>query len=908
MKALRQLPVFQYRSRIIQTVAQNPVTIIAGEPGCGKSTVVPQLLLQKYRQVGKVCVTQPRRLAARSLARHVARQLDVAPGSEVGFKVRFDYEVSPKTNLLFITEGVLLQELRRDPLLERYSVVILDEIHERGVDMDLCLGLVKILTSKRQDIRIVLMSATIDLERVTKYFENPPVINVLGKKYPVSVRYVQPKGLDIVYAVVDQLHRVCRQDFGGRRGRWDDILVFLPGEGEIMATVRELESKEIRNSVVLPLHASLKPESQERIFQGAPKGMRKIVLATNIAETSVTVPGISVVIDSGLIRQPDYDYATGIGSLKLTKHSRAGCDQRAGRAGRTRAGTCYRLFTSQDYHARPPFNPAQICRISLADVYLKMCAAGINDPFRFPFLERPDQEAFHEAHEILHILGMVDEKNQLTSLGRKALGLPLTPRLATVLLTASEADCIEEALTICAILSSRPILYQPQAELREAREAQRIFHQEGSDCLTALNIFQSWEAAGSSERWCNDYFLRADILREISRVREQLRDMLMDAGINVEQAEPADRAALDLVLMAGFGDQLWHRSHGRRYERETGEWCAIDARSAAYAKPPEWFICSKVLRTKKPIAIGIHPVQLSDLVAALTGNVAEVRLPQLRYSKAMDAVTAIMLKPQQEESGPNAEVVKVHGEESTRFLAMALAENRLSTADTSANRVLIRELDMLRERLGDRVVPRVSIEWLKSFYETRLASAQSLDAAEGCDLAITLIVVKSEFGCDLDDLRRLQEKEYPDAIIVRGRSIPVRYENQVPMVVLTPDFVESLSYDALSLPNGDLVHIEMTLPSLSEASASKVVTTSINELKQALIRQHKAVLNQEELQRKCDDLRQQIFALRQSQSLTANPVAALRALLDEAEEALYGWSPNLERGARVLHDLESRLN
>ncbi|MEX1997305.1 MAG: helicase-related protein [Candidatus Andersenbacteria bacterium] len=908
MKNPQQLPVYQYRSRILQTVVHNPITIITGEPGCGKSTVIPQFLLGEYESAGKICVTQPRRLAARSLARYVARQLDVVSGSKVGFKVRFDYEVSPETALLFVTEGVLLREFHKDPLLEKYAVVVLDEVHERGVDMDLCLGLMKSLASKRRDLRIVLMSATADLERINQYFDNPPLIHVLGKSYLVSVRYVVPKGLDMVYAVVHQLHKVCAQKMNRGHDPVGHILVFLPGEGEIRAVMGDLDQKPIPHSLILPLYASMRTEDQERVFEPSPRGMRKIILATNIAETSITVPGISTVIDSGLIREADYDHATGIGSLKLVRHSRAGCDQRAGRAGRTRAGICYRLFTSQDFHMRSPFSTAEICRVSLAEVYLKMCAAGIAEPFSFPFLDAPDREAFHEAHEVLHVLGAVDDRNVLTPLGWKMVGLPIDPCLAAVLLTAAEAGCINEALTICSALSCRPLLYQPRGEIRQAREAQKVFHEEGSDCLTVLRIVREWEAAGGSERWCNDYYLRADILREIAAIREQLRNMLVQRGIDIAQEGVADRAAIDFSLMAGFGDRLWRHTVRHRYECGSGEWCVIDARSAAFDNPPQWFICSKVLYSKRPIAIGIHPVQPADLAAALTGGVQETRLPRIRYSKSIDAVTAMVLKLQEGSSTEvEAEVIKLGGGEATRFLAKALADNRLATTHTSANRVLLRELDNLRERMGEQIVPSVSQEWLRSFYEGHLAGAVSLNGAERCDLLITAKVLKHAFGYDLDTIRSRRDNEYPDSIVVCGRSIPIRYENQVPVAEITPGFVTELSYDALSLPNGDLVHLEMVLPSLGNTKERRITTTSLNELKEVLAHQQALELSQEELQRKCDALRQQLFVLRQRHTLVPATIDALRKLLDEAEEALYGWEPNLERGAKALQDLELQL-
>lgn len=904
MPRTEALPVWQYKTRILETVAQYPVTLIAGEPGCGKTTGIPQFLLPVYAEKGRIAVTQPRRLAARSVAQYVASQLDVAIGTTVGYKIRFDAAASPDTRLVFLTEGMLLREFPQDPHLTNIAVVVLDEVHERSLDMELCLGLVKRLLDHRPDLRVVAMSATLEMRKLARFFGQPPIIEVRGRTFPVTVNYVDHLERDPIAAAI----RVLR-DIGNRRSSYpadDGILVFLPGEGEISEVRSRLAEQPIPKTLVLPLHATLSPEAQDRVFQLPPFGVRKIVLSTNIAETSVTVPGISVVVDTGLIRESRYDHHRNMKILELVPHSQAGCDQRMGRAGRVQPGTCTRLFPKKTFELRPRFTTPEIRREHLAHVLLAMRGLGIVDLKHFPFLDAPPPEALHDALETLRRIGALNADNTLTGIGTRMIGLPVSPRLAAVLFAAADLGCLQETLTICAGLANPPVFRTPRDQRAKAWEQHAAFHTEASDCLTLLTVYQAWVEAGNNPAWCAEHFLRADVLRDIHRTRVQLVDMLAARGRKPHQTAPGTRTAIDRALITGFGDQLWRHRDGLWYERRPSERCHIPPYSAAAKTPPDWFICAGLFRTKHPHAVGVHPVNPEEVLSLLKQRTDLTRLGGLTYDAAADAVQSTILYTSTTGSVERV-TIAVSGHEATTFLASALADGRLSTKQTSKNEALLTDLKELRQRLGESLVPFIPREVIRSFYQERLGSAARLREAEECDLRFSADVLRTWLKRDLDDLRHLRDQEYPDYLTLFGRPHSLRYERGLPIISLDPELIAQLTYDVLTLPAGQMVQIDLVIRTPGGVEESRHRSASIGELQNVLAQRGHARDAQKVLQERCDRAREQTRHLRASRLLFQEVETELRSLLTEAEALAYAWKPDVAKATATLEQLEARL-
>lgn len=398
-----QLPIKEAKNRIIDAIIDNPVVIVVGETGSGKTTQLPQFLHEiGLAQNGMIGITQPRRIAATSVARFVASQMGTQLGNKVGYQVRFDKAADITTDIKFMTDGILLREFQEDADLSKYSVILVDEAHERSQNIDFLLGLLKDLLTRRPDLRIVISSATINAKEFSQYFNNAPVINVSGRTYPVEIVYEESELQtgSLVDRVVDKVIDIHLFEQEG------DILVFMTGADDINQVIKKLDEKKLSGLVVLPAYAALDQEDQNEIFVQYP-GTRKVVVATNIAETSITIDGICYVVDSGYIKQMNFDPLSGIHSLDMVEHSKAGCEQRAGRAGRTREGTCYRMFSKESFNERLDFTEPEIKRTSLASIVLAMEDIGINNIIDFDFVDPPDKVAFTSAYNELKALGAI---------------------------------------------------------------------------------------------------------------------------------------------------------------------------------------------------------------------------------------------------------------------------------------------------------------------------------------------------------------------------------------------------------------------------------------------------------------------------------------------------------------------
>ena len=538
------LPVHEKLEEIKKAIAENQVTIICGETGSGKTTQLPKICLELGRgAAGLIGHTQPRRLAARSVAERIAEELKSEIGSAVGYKVRFTDHTSRDACVKLMTDGILLAETQTDRYLTAYDTIIIDEAHERSLNIDFLLGYLKQLLPRRPDLKVIITSATIDAERFSQHFNGAPVLEVSGRTYPVEILYrpltskdEDDAEVELTDAIVDAADELARHGEG-------DILVFLPGEREIREAAEALRKSTLRrNDEILPLFARLSHAEQHKIFH--PTGAkRRIVLATNVAETSLTVPGIKYVIDTGLARVKRYSARAKVEQLHVEKISQAAARQRSGRCGRVSAGVCIRLFSEEDFNSRPEFTDPEIVRSNLAAVILRMAALKLGDVVAFPFLEMPDSRYINDGFQVLLELGAVNEHNGLTKLGEQMARLPIDPKIARILLAAKKHDCMAEILVIASALSIQDPRERPLEARDAAAKAHERFTDKQSDFLAYLNIWDSFQRErdkGLSNKqlvqWCRQYFLSHLRMREWRELHHQLAQTAIEMGLTTKEA------------------------------------------------------------------------------------------------------------------------------------------------------------------------------------------------------------------------------------------------------------------------------------------------------------------------------------------------------------------------------------
>ncbi|MGX1131674.1 ATP-dependent helicase HrpA [Streptomyces glaucescens] len=608
-----QLPVSQKKHEIAAAIRDHQVVIVAGETGSGKTTQIPKICLELGRGVrGMIGHTQPRRIAARTVAERVADELDTPLGEAVGWKVRFTDQVNPDATFIkLMTDGILLAEIQTDRELRAYDTIIIDEAHERSLNIDFLLGYLAQLLPKRPDLKVVITSATIDPERFSRHFGDAPIIEVSGRTYPVEVRYrplleedSEDTDRDQITAITDAVEELMAEGKG-------DILVFLSGEREIRDTADALNKKQYRFTEVLPLYARLTHAEQHRVFQ--PHTGRRIVLATNVAETSLTVPGIKYVIDPGFARISRYSHRTKVQRLPIEAISQASANQRKGRCGRTSDGICIRLYSEDDFLARPEFTDAEILRTNLASVILQMTAAGLGDIEKFPFIDPPDHRNIRDGVQLLQELGALDPqqkdpRKRLTETGRKLAQLPVDPRLARMVLEADRNGCVREVMVIAAALSiqdprERPADKQTQADQQHAR-----FKDETSDFLAYLNLWryvreqQKERGSSSFRRMCKQEYLNFLRIREWQDIYTQLRTVAKQMGIHLNEDDaPADRVHVSLLagLLSHIGMKDVKDGNKNEYLGARNAKFAIFPGSALFKKQPRFVMSAELVETSR---------------------------------------------------------------------------------------------------------------------------------------------------------------------------------------------------------------------------------------------------------------------------------------------------------------------
>ncbi|TEW48267.1 ATP-dependent RNA helicase HrpA [Psychromonas algicola] len=606
------LPVSEKKDEIAEAIANNQVVIIAGETGSGKTTQIPKICLQLGRGVsGLIGHTQPRRLAARTVANRIADELDSELGETVGYRVRFTDKVSDKSYIKLMTDGILLAEIQNDKFLSQYDTIIIDEAHERSLNIDFLMGYLKRLLPKRPDLKVIITSATIDPERFAQHFcdkrgKAAPIIEVSGRTFPVETlyrpleEYAAGDQIEGIFQAVDELQSLGR----------GDILIFMNGEREIRDTAEALTKRKLRDTEVLPLFARLSVAEQNKIFQGH-RGQR-IVLATNVAETSLTIPGIKYVIDTGTVRISRYSYRTKVQRLPIEAISQASANQRKGRCGRVSEGVCIRLFSEEDFNGRPEFTDPEILRTNLSSVILQMLSLGLGELNKFPFVEPPEDRNIKDGLSLLEELGAVnlkakDPRKKLTPLGRQLAKLPVDPRLARMILAAKEFNCVHEVMVISAALSIQDPRERPMDKQQASDEKHRRFQDKDSDFITYVNLWnyineQRQElSSGQFRKMCQKDFLAYMRVREWQDIYTQIKQVTDELDIKVS-SEPANFDSIHQALLAGLLSHIGLKDKDAEYLGARNSKFFMFPGSGLFKKQPKWGMFAELVETSKLFA------------------------------------------------------------------------------------------------------------------------------------------------------------------------------------------------------------------------------------------------------------------------------------------------------------------
>ncbi len=610
------LPVSEHVDEIAKAIDENQVVIIAGETGSGKTTQIPKICVALGRGIeGMIGHTQPRRIAARTVANRIADELNSPLGQTVGYKVRFNDQVSDASYIKLMTDGILLAEMQHDRLLRQYDTIIIDEAHERSLNIDFILGYLKQVLVKRPDLKVIITSATIDPERFSKHFNNAPIIEVSGRTYPVEMRYrplADEENQDVISGIINAVHELTELGQG-------DILIFLNGEREIRDTAAALEKEQLRHTQILPLYSRLTVQEQNRIFQS--HSGRNIVLATNVAETSLTVPGIKYVIDPGTARISRYSYRTKVQRLPIEAISQASANQRSGRCGRVSAGVCIRLYSEDDFLARPEFTDPEILRTNLATVILQMLSLDLGDISDFPFLQAPDNRNINDGVRLLEELAAIDKlghQTKLTKVGRQLARFPVDPRLSKMVLASIGLGCVEQVFAIVSALSIQDPRERPHEKQQAADEKHSRFKDKQSDFVSLLNLWQYVNEQQKSlsqnqfRKLCQKEYLSYIRIREWQDIFSQLRLTLKEMDeplssldikrIDNEQDDPKRDANIQIVhqaLLSGLLSHLGQIDENREFKGARGSKFFIFPGSAVAKKPPKWIMAAELVETSR---------------------------------------------------------------------------------------------------------------------------------------------------------------------------------------------------------------------------------------------------------------------------------------------------------------------
>ncbi len=779
------LPITARVIDIANAIDAHPVVIVAGETGSGKTTQLPKICLAMGRAAhAYIGCTQPRRIAATSVAARVAQELDTALGDVVGYKIRFNDRIKNTSYVKFMTDGILLAEIQGDPMLRGYDTIIVDEAHERSLNIDFLLGFLKRLLPRRPELRVIVSSATLETERFAAFFGGAPVIQVSGRTYPVDVLYRPPREdeADMADAVANTVNEITELD------PRNDVLVFLPGEREIREAVAELEQRALPHTVVLPLYARLPAAEQQRVFQTLPQ--RRVVLATNVAETSLTIPGIVYVVDAGVARVNRYSVRTGVTQLLVEPISKASADQRKGRCGRTESGVCFRLYEEQDYDGRPAHTDPEIKRVGLAGVILRMKALRLGDLESFPFLDPPQKRAIDEGYRVLEELGALGADGRLTALGEQLGRLPIDPRLGRMILGGRDERALREVVIIASALGLQDPRNRPHDAQQRADEAHRKFKDEGSDFASYLKLWAFWQEArarGSKaqmNKLCRDNFLSYNRMREWEDVHAQLVRVMREWDF-APNDQPATGEQLHRALLPGLLSKIgmWN-VETRSYTGARQTRFQLHPSSGLARKPPSWVMAAELVETSQLFARSvakIDPAWLEHAAGPLCKRSHgdphwELKAAQVVAKEQVTLYGLPIVKDRKVSYAPFDPVLC-----RDLFITHALVRHEYPTRAgyMEHNRRLLEDVQRLRDkaRRSDMLADEYA---LCEFFDKRIPegvfSGKTFEAwrrdAEARDPSILELSLADIL---LEEAHDLSPARYPDQLTVHGATLPLAY-------------------------------------------------------------------------------------------------------------------------------------
>ena len=793
------LPIAAKRDEIKKALAEHQVLVIAGETGSGKTTQLPKICLELGRgSHGLIAHTQPRRIAARSVAARVAEELATPLGGLVGYQVRFEDQSDANTLVKLMTDGILLAETQHDRFLERYDTIIVDEAHERSLNIDFLLGYLKTLLHRRPDLKLIITSATIDLERFSKHFDGAPIIEVSGRTYPVDTWYrpltseQDEEGnqieddLTVDQAILATLDEIAHHERSEGKGP-GDVLVFLPGEREIRDAAEILRKAQLRHTEILPLYARLSPAEQQRIFQS--HSGRRVVLATNVAETSLTVPGIRYVIDTGTARISRYSYRAKVQRLPIEAVSQASANQRKGRCGRVEPGICIRLYSEEDFNGRPAFTDPEILRTNLAAVILQMLHLRLGAIDAFPFIEPPDGKAISDGFNLLQELSAVNRENQLTPLGRQLARLPIDPRLGRMLLEGARQGSLQEVLIVASALSVQDPRERPPERQQAADQAHAQWKDVDSDFAALINLWRGFEeqrqalTANPLRNWCRKNFLNYLRLREWRDAHRQLALICRELQLTVNK-EPSDYQKVHKAILSGLLSQIGHKAEEGDYQgaRQRRFW--VHPSSGIGRKRPQWLMAAELVETTKLYARMVAKIE-PDWIEPLATHLVKKNHFEPHWEKKRGQVVAyeqitlyglILVGRRPVHFGPIDPVTSRE-----LFIREGLVGGEIQSRAKclAANKRLLEELDELEAKARRRDI-LADEETLYGFYEARLPAEIHQTATfdswyrMGSQKDANLLIMREE-----DVLAReaseVTAAQYPDSLQVGELRLPLSY-------------------------------------------------------------------------------------------------------------------------------------
>ncbi|MDT0594197.1 ATP-dependent RNA helicase HrpA [Glaciecola petra] len=731
------LPVSDKKDAIKALISKNQVLIVAGETGSGKTTQIPKMCLELGRgRAAMIAHTQPRRLAARNVAGRIAEELDSELGALVGYKVRFTDQVSDNSLVKLLTDGMLLAEMQQDKFLNQYDTIIIDEAHERSLNIDFLLGYIKRVLPKRPDLKVIITSATIETDKFASHFNNAPVIEVSGRSYPVEIRHKDYIAEDLAQDQSEAILLAVDELFAEGRG---DILIFLSGEREIRETQQALIKKQYKATEILPLYARMGAKDQQLIFH--PKGSRRIVLATNVAETSLTVPGIKYVIDTGKVRMSRYSHRLKVQRLPIETVSQASAKQRAGRCGRTSAGICIRLYSEQDFLSRPAFTDPEITRTHLSSVILQMLALGLGEISHFEFIQAPEDKFISDGQRLLVELEAITKHrgmSKLTPIGRKMAKLPLDPKYARMLIAAKDHESVYEIMVITAGLSVQDPRERPHDKQQKADEAHALYADKNSDLLSLLNLYEAFKTEQKNltqnqlRKYCTKHYINFQRMREWQDIVHQVKHTLVSVDLRLNK-NVAEYEQIHLPVIAGLSSQIGLKDANRQYQGARNSQFKLFPGSGLFAKPPKWIVSAELVETSNLYARQAAKIE-PEWIEKVAKNLFKYNYVEAHWSMKRGAVLAYMnatlfgLPIVQRRTVNYANINPVEARDIFIRHALVNGESKLNFAFLRENQALVSQVELLEKKSRRRDI-LIDEDELVDFYSEKLPENVNSEAS-----------------------------------------------------------------------------------------------------------------------------------------------------------------------------------